>query len=104
MSDDCMPHDGMLRDGMLHEGRITMTPRILLVEDDPVSRTFLQAAAEALPAHVDTATTCAEAIHRAGRQTYDLWLIDANLPDGLGSGLLATLRSLSATTPALAQT
>lgn len=81
-----------------------MTPRILLVEDDPVSRRFLQAAAEALPAHVDTAGTCAEAIQRAGQQTYNLWLIDANLPDGLGAGLLATLRSLCPTTPALAHT
>jgi len=81
-----------------------MTPRILLVEDDPVSRRFLQAAAEALPAHVDTAGTCAEAVHRAEQQSYDLWLIDANLPDGHGAGVLATLRSASPATPALAHT
>ena len=81
-----------------------MTPRILLVEDDPVSRTFLQAAAEALPADVDAAGTCAEAAHRARQHAYDLWLIDANLPDGLGADLLATLRLVSPTTPALAHT
>lgn len=81
-----------------------MTPRILLVEDDPVSRSFLRTAAEALPADVDAAETCAEALDRAGQHAYDLWLIDANLPDGLGADLLATLRSTSPTTPAVAHT
>lgn len=81
-----------------------MTPRILLVEDDPVSRSFLQAAAEALPADVDAVDTCADAIRSAGEHAYDLWLIDANLPDGSGAGLLNTLRSVSASTPALAHT
>ena len=81
-----------------------MTPRILLVEDDAVSRTFLQAAAEALPAHVYVAETCVEAVRRAGQHTFDLWLIDANLPDGRGADLLSTLRSVSPTTPALAHT
>jgi len=81
-----------------------MTPRILLVEDDPVSRTFLQAAAEALPADVDAAETCVKAVHCVELHAYDLWLIDANLPDGLGADLLASLRSVSPTTPALAHT
>jgi len=81
-----------------------MTPRILLVEDDPVSRNFLQAAAEALPAEIDAVETCAEAVHRVGQHAYDLWLIDANLPDGLGMDLLASLRAVSPTTPALAHT
>jgi DNA-binding response OmpR family regulator len=81
-----------------------MTPRILLVEDDPVSRSFLQAAATALPADVDAAESCAEAVQCAGQHAYDLWLIDANLPDGLGADLLATLRLMSPTTPALAHT
>ena len=38
-----------------------MNPRILLVEDDPTSRAFLQAATEALPACVDVAATMADA-------------------------------------------
>jgi len=81
-----------------------MTPRILLVEDDAVSRTFLLAAARALPADVDAAGTCAEAVHCARQHAYDLWLIDSNLPDGRGADLLVTLRSMSSTTPALAHT
>jgi CheY-like chemotaxis protein/HPt (histidine-containing phosphotransfer) domain-containing protein len=78
-------------------------PRILLVEDDPVSRAFLVAAIEALPAVVDAAGSCAEARRFAARADYALWLIDANLPDGSGAGLLAQLRTTAAT-PALAHT
>lgn len=65
-----------------------MTPRILLVEDDPVTRAFLTAAAEALPARVDAVDCLAAARERIRTQTYDLWLVDANLPDGQGATLL----------------
>lgn len=81
-----------------------MNPRILLVEDDPVSRSFLDAAAEALPATVVGAASCAEALQAAAHDAFDLWLIDANLPDGTGAALLARLRAGSAMTPALAHT
>jgi CheY-like chemotaxis protein len=79
-------------------------PRILLLEDDPVSAAFLAAAIEALPAWVDTAGTLAEARGIASAQTHDLWLFDANLPDGLGAGLLAELRAQGLRTRALAHT
>ena len=81
-----------------------MNPRILLVEDDPTSRAFLQAATESLPAHVDSAVTVAEALALAARHDYALWLIDANLPDGSGSGLLARLRAQAPSVPAIAHT
>jgi CheY-like chemotaxis protein/HPt (histidine-containing phosphotransfer) domain-containing protein len=84
-------------------GKMTK-PRILLVEDDPVSRHFLSAVAEGLPASVTCAETCAAAREKASRQTFDLWLIDANLPDGNGADLLAQLRTMAAATPALAHT
>lgn len=80
-----------------------MHPRILLVEDDPVSRAFLAAAVEALPADVDAVANCAEAARRAAREPHDLWLIDAHLPDGSGEALLARLRRFS-DTPALGHT
>lgn len=82
----------------------SILPKLLLVEDDPVSRAFLAAAAEALPAQVDAAATCAEAERCALLNDYDLWLIDAHLPDGNGAELLATLRRHAAATPALAHT
>ncbi|NUS39162.1 MAG: response regulator [Lysobacter sp.] len=79
-----------------------MRPKILLVEDDPVSRAFLAAAIEALPATVDAVADCAAAERQAGNG-HDLWLIDAHLPDGDGDALLARLRR-DADTPALGHT
>jgi len=81
-----------------------MNPRILLVEDDPVSRAFLTAAAEALPARVEAVETCADAVRVEQAAPCDLWLIDANLPDGSGAALLAQLRPGADGTPALAHT
>lgn len=81
-----------------------MKPRILLVEDDPVSRVFLATAVEALPATVDAVDSCAAALRCAQEVNHDLWLIDANLPDGSGAGLLTLLRKHAPRTPALAHT
>lgn len=82
-----------------------MTTRILLVEDDPTTAAFLTAAAQGVPAEVDVADSCATALAVAGqRDRHDLWLIDANLPDGDGAGLLATLRARGLRAPALAHT
>ena len=81
-----------------------MKPRILLVEDDHTTAAFLAAAAEALPATVDTAESRAAARAQAANITYALWLVDAHLPDGDGAGLLAELRGLGLDTPAIAHT
>ncbi len=79
-------------------------PRILLLEDDPVSAAFLSAAIEALPARVDAAGTLAEARTLASAHIHDLWLFDANLPDGRGADLLAELRGRGIAVTALAHT
>ena len=79
-------------------------PRVLLVEDDPVSRAFLSAAIHALPAAVDAADSMAAALALAATNRYDAWLFDANLPDGSGIELLARLRVRDTSTPALAHT
>lgn len=81
-----------------------MKPRLLLVEDDPVSRDFLRMASEALPAQVDAVATAAEAVRITAAGAHALWLIDANLPDGSGTDLLATLRGIDPATPALLHT
>lgn len=79
--------------------------RILLVEDDPTTAAFLATAARGVPAHVDVAGSCAEALAAAGDgNRRDLWLIDAHLPDGDGPGLLAALRARGLHAPALAHT
>jgi CheY-like chemotaxis protein/HPt (histidine-containing phosphotransfer) domain-containing protein len=79
-------------------------PRLLLVEDDPTSRAFLTAAAQALPADIDGADSVAAAVALGNAHDYDLWLFDANLPDGSGIELLARLRAKHPRTPALAHT
>ncbi|HZW17221.1 response regulator [Luteimonas lutimaris] len=82
-----------------------MTARILLVEDDPTTCAFLATAARGVPAEVDVADSCATALALAGdADRHDLWLIDANLPDGDGAGLLATLRARGLRAAALAHT
>jgi len=82
-----------------------MTARILLVEDDPTTATFLATAARGVPAEVEVADSCAAALVLAGpRDRHDLWLVDANLPDGDGIGLLASLRARGLRVPALAHT
>jgi CheY-like chemotaxis protein len=81
-----------------------MNPNILLVEDDPVSRAFLEAATAALPASVAVAGDAASARALASAAAFDLWLIDANLPDATGAELLAQLRGTGFATPALAHT
>jgi DNA-binding response OmpR family regulator len=79
-------------------------PRILLVEDDPVSANFLRAALEGLPAQVDYADTLAAARIAATNQRHALWCIDANLPDGRGIDLLHALRAAGQDATALAHT
>lgn len=79
-------------------------PRVLLVEDDPVSSAFLCEAITSFPAHVDVATTLAEARTLARTEQHELLLVDAHLPDGSGADLLDALRSLGIMTPAMAHT
>ena len=81
-----------------------MKPRILLVEDDHTTAAFLAAAAEALPASIDVVGTSAAARAQASNIAYSLWLVDAHLPDGNASTLLAELRGLGLDTPAIAHT
>lgn len=78
-------------------------PRLLLVEDDPVSAAFLRDAASTFPARVDVAGSLAEARRAIDLMRFDLWLVDAHLPDGPGETLLHASRG-EAGTPALAHT
>jgi CheY-like chemotaxis protein len=79
-------------------------PRILLVEDEPVSRAVLEAAVERCGVAVDTADCLQAALSKAALARHALWLIDAHLPDGSGIDLLAELRSIDAGPVAIAHT
>lgn len=90
---------------MKHGATHTRAIRILLVEDDATSRAFLSAALAHLPARVEAAAGAGEALALAAAGTaFDLWLVDAHLPDADGGALLAALRLLAPATPALAHT
>ncbi|MFP7723762.1 hybrid sensor histidine kinase/response regulator [Lysobacter sp. A3-1-A15] len=79
-------------------------PRVLLVEDDPISRAFLITALDGVPCEVDSADGMAAALALARSQHYDAWLLDAHLADGSGIELLQRLRLLHPSTPVLAHT
>ena len=81
-----------------------LMPRILLVEDDPVSAAYLCEVAASLPSQVDVAGSTAEALACANAHRHALLLIDAHLPDGRGGTLLQALRARGVTAPALAHT
>ena len=88
----------------MNERDVPAIPRILLVEDDPVSAAYMQEVAASLPAHVDLAGSAAEALAIAGSAQHGLLMIDAHLPDGCGETLLQALRAQGVTAPALAHT
>jgi PAS domain S-box-containing protein len=70
---------------------------ILVVDDMPPAREFLQAALAALGYEPACATSAAEAFQRAGAQSYDLVLVDLQMPEidgwSAAQGLRARLGS-----------
>jgi len=74
---DTGPEQRLLRD---HAGK-----RVLLAEDNPVNQEVIRELLGDAGLKVDTATTGAEAVTMAGRQAYDLVLMDVQMPvmDGL---------------------
>lgn len=65
---------------------------ILLVEDDPIVTTQIRKAF-AQSAQVDTASSVAEARKKTEKNTYDVFLLDRHLPDGLGTSLISEIRA-----------
>jgi len=88
----------------MHETSLPSHPWLLLVEDDPASAVFMTAAATPLPAQVCQADSLDEARALCAAHTFDLLLIDVNLPDGHGEDFLRELRDAGIATPALAHT
>ena len=113
-SPDAAPVEGGVRshlrkvDGQRAGGRPLTGTRILVVEDDPATRTALVTVLSRAGAAV-TETTCAAAALRAFDQSRpDVLLSDIGLPDTDGYGLIRRIRQLEATlggrTPAVAVT
>lgn len=58
--------------------------RVIVVDDEPVVRQFLQIALSDLGCLVETYATCEEGVKRAQSCDFDVAFIDKNLPDGSG--------------------
>jgi CheY-like chemotaxis protein/HPt (histidine-containing phosphotransfer) domain-containing protein len=77
-----------------------LTPRVLIVDDDPVSLRFLEAAVAQCDCIVTTAASGNAAL--AAHGDFDLLLIDRRLPDIDGVELLRALRERGIAAPAIA--
>ncbi|CAN5398139.1 N/A [soil metagenome] len=71
--------------------------RLLFVDDDPILREFAQVNLASAAAEVDVAADGIEALEALGRQTYDLLLVDLDMPRMDGFELLQRLRADPAT-------
>jgi CheY-like chemotaxis protein/HPt (histidine-containing phosphotransfer) domain-containing protein len=69
-------------------------PRILLLEDHPVSREFLHEAHKPLGFPIDIAETLAMALALARQYPYGIFLCDVHLPDGEPDDIFAALKAL----------
>jgi DNA-binding NtrC family response regulator len=65
-----------------------MNARLLIVEDDPALNQMLVLHFEDEGFDVEGAIACADALERIDANAYDLLLLDQQLPDGTGMGLL----------------
>lgn len=77
-------------------------PRVLIVDDDPVSLHFLATAISGLGCSVVTAANAAEAVTALEWAAFDLLLLDRRMPGGGGVELLGHLRARHVTAPAIA--
>ena len=71
--------------------RMNEARRILIVEDDPFNRLFLEKGLKNNSYIVEAVTTGKEAIHRLREQDYDAVLLDIQLPDIPGTEVVETL-------------
>ena len=79
-------------------------PRILLVEDNPISREFLHEALKPLDISIDIAETLTAARLLARQYNHALFLSDVHLPDGGPDEIFSALRQLQENTLVVAIT
>lgn len=74
---------------------------ILVVDDEPRLRQTIARSLELHGHHVDTAATHHDAIVAATSTSYDMLLLDVNLPDGTGWDVLRDLAAAGRSIPAI---
>lgn len=75
--------------------------RVLVVEDDPTTREFLERGLRQHGIDCDLAESCAEGRERALAVEYDVLILDVTLPDGDGFELYHGLRTQGGAPPTL---
>ena len=75
---------------------LPVPPRVLLVENDPVSQLVAAQLLEKLGCHVEHALSGQEAVERCGREPYDLVFMDCYMPDMDGFEAAETIRRAEA--------
>jgi DNA-binding response OmpR family regulator len=75
--------------------------RVLVVEDDPTTREFLERGLRTHGILADLAGSCAEGLERALGTDSDVIVLDVMLPDGSGLELLEKLRARGVRRPTL---
>jgi two-component system response regulator PilR (NtrC family) len=76
-----------------------LAPRILFVEDDPDITDSVSLLLEAAGFRVTQSSCVAEADQLAHGGGFDLYLLDSQLPDGLGINLCRQIRAVDPSTP-----
>lgn len=80
------------------------TLNILLVEDEPINQKVVQMMLDKIGCRHDSATTGAEAIELAKKNSYDLIFMDIQLPDFNGIEVTQKLRGIGVNAPIIATT
>ena len=75
--------------------------RVLYVEDDPDAALMLKVMLGLSDIELESASSVGKAIERAFSERFDLYLLDAGLPDGNGFTLCRTLRAADPEIPVL---
>ncbi len=77
----------------MHKDVPTMTPHLMVVEDDPEMRDLLRKVLEKEGYLISLAANCHEAVSALGKDQFDLVVTDMLMPHDGGLELLETLRS-----------
>jgi putative two-component system response regulator len=85
-------HDQSPARGHDGEGRLSAPQRLLIVDDEPASRTLCRFVLESEGMHCDEVDDGPAALQRAGLKRYDLVLLDIDMPKMQGAAVLRHLR------------
>ena len=70
--------------------------RVVVVDDEPVVRQYLDVALQDMGCKVELFSTCAAGLERCKVVDFDVILVDKNLPDGSGMEVARALKARDA--------